>query len=70
VKDHPTTVIPVQLKSADKADGQATAQTIKDQVGKIDVIIANAGKPAYFPYRPRANLADPSLQARAPVIRL
>lgn len=39
----PTVIIPIQLTSADEADNKRAAQLIAKQVGKVDVIIANAG---------------------------
>lgn len=40
---HPETVIPIKLTSANEEDNAAAAKLIKERVGKVDVIIANAG---------------------------
>jgi NAD(P)-dependent dehydrogenase (short-subunit alcohol dehydrogenase family) len=41
---HPDVVFPIQLQAADEIGNQATAQSIKEQFGKVDVLIANAGE--------------------------
>jgi norsolorinic acid ketoreductase len=40
----PQNVLPLKLTSADAADNQEAAQYIQERWGKVDVIIANAGK--------------------------
>jgi norsolorinic acid ketoreductase len=40
----PHVVFPIKLTSADPADNQAAAESINAKVGKVDVIIANAGE--------------------------
>lgn len=40
----PTFVIPVQINSADEVDNAAAAEFVKNEVGKVDVVIANAGQ--------------------------
>lgn len=40
----PDVVIPIKITSADEADNAAAAELIKLKVGKVDVIIANAGE--------------------------
>jgi norsolorinic acid ketoreductase len=39
----PNVVIPIKLTSGNREDNQAAAELIKGKVGKVDVIIANAG---------------------------
>jgi NAD(P)-dependent dehydrogenase (short-subunit alcohol dehydrogenase family) len=41
---YPGVVVPIKLTSGGEADNQAAARLIKDKVGKVDVIIACAGK--------------------------
>jgi NADP-dependent 3-hydroxy acid dehydrogenase YdfG len=40
----PNVVFPIKLTSADEMDNLAAASVVKDKVGKVDVIVANAGK--------------------------
>lgn len=40
----PGNVIPVKINSADEADNFAAAEFVKSKVGKVDVLIANAGE--------------------------
>ena len=45
---HPDKVFPVALDSADIPLNQAAAKVIEEKFGKLDVVIANAGKlPVY-----------------------
>jgi norsolorinic acid ketoreductase len=39
----PEVVIPIQINSANEKDNAAAADEIKAKVGKVDVVIANAG---------------------------
>ena len=43
-KKYPGVVVPISLVSADSANNAAAAEVIEKQVGKIDVVIANAGE--------------------------
>lgn len=40
----PTVVYPVKMTSAHEADNFAAARVVEENVGKVDVIIANAGE--------------------------
>ena len=51
VTSHPDKVFPVKLESADEASNKAAAKFIEDKAGKLDVVIANAGKIARPAYR-------------------
>lgn len=42
-KKLPKVVYPVKISSADEEDNKAAAAYVKERVGKVDVIIANAG---------------------------
>lgn len=44
VAEKPEVVQLVKITSADKEDNLAAAQVVKEKYGKVDVIIANAGK--------------------------
>jgi NAD(P)-dependent dehydrogenase (short-subunit alcohol dehydrogenase family) len=43
----PETIFPVQITSADEADNQEAARYIQEKMGRVDVVIANAGKDNY-----------------------
>jgi norsolorinic acid ketoreductase len=64
VAKYPEVVFPIQLRAAHQADSQAAAKIVKDKVGKLDVLIANAGKPSIL----NQTFYDVSLmiQARVP----
>lgn len=40
----PGNVLPIVINSADEGDNAAAAEVVKAKVGKVDVIIANAGE--------------------------
>lgn len=40
----PNTVFPIELRSGNEEDHKEAAQLVEAKVGKVDVIIANAGK--------------------------
>ena len=40
----PEVVLPIKLNSGDEEDNQAAAKYVEGKVGKVDVIIANAGE--------------------------
>jgi NADP-dependent 3-hydroxy acid dehydrogenase YdfG len=44
VAEKPEIVHLVKITSANKEDNLAAAQVVKDKYGKVDVIVANAGK--------------------------
>lgn len=44
VAKSPEVIFPVQLRAGNLADSQAAAKIVKDKAGKVDVLIANAGK--------------------------
>jgi NADP-dependent 3-hydroxy acid dehydrogenase YdfG len=44
VAEKPEVIHLVRITAANKEDNLAAAQVIKDKYGKVDVIIANAGK--------------------------
>ena len=41
----PDVIFPIHMTSASEDDNKAAAQIIKDQTGKVDIVIANAGRP-------------------------
>jgi NAD(P)-dependent dehydrogenase (short-subunit alcohol dehydrogenase family) len=45
VKKQPKVVQLVKISSANKEDNLAAAEAIKEKYGKVDIIIANAGRP-------------------------
>jgi NAD(P)-dependent dehydrogenase (short-subunit alcohol dehydrogenase family) len=44
VKNQPKVIQLVKISSANKEDNLAAAEVIKEEYGKVDIIIANAGK--------------------------
>jgi NAD(P)-dependent dehydrogenase (short-subunit alcohol dehydrogenase family) len=44
----PEVVIPIMITSGDEKDNAAAAETIKGRVGKVDVLISNAGMYSLF----------------------
>jgi NAD(P)-dependent dehydrogenase (short-subunit alcohol dehydrogenase family) len=45
VQEHPGKLHIVKLVSADEAGNKAAVEEIKEKAGRLDVVIANAGKP-------------------------
>lgn len=41
---YPQIVLPIKLTSADEEDNAAAAKLVEEHLGKVDVIIANAGR--------------------------
>jgi norsolorinic acid ketoreductase len=39
----PEVIVPIQINSANETDNAAAADEVKAKVGKVDVVIANAG---------------------------
>jgi NAD(P)-dependent dehydrogenase (short-subunit alcohol dehydrogenase family) len=58
---YPGVVVPIKLTSGGEADNQAAAQLIKDNIGKVDVIIACAGKSSLSLSPFLASVLSPSL---------
>jgi NAD(P)-dependent dehydrogenase (short-subunit alcohol dehydrogenase family) len=44
VTKRPSVVVPIKLTSASEGDNRDAAQLIKEQIGKVDVVIACAGE--------------------------
>jgi NAD(P)-dependent dehydrogenase (short-subunit alcohol dehydrogenase family) len=44
VEEHPGMIFPVKINSADKVNNEEAARFVREKMGKVDVVIANAGE--------------------------